>query len=426
MEASLDRAMLLLNQSRFELAEAELRRSLADDPDNPLGHAFLAVCLAERKDKAAAQEEARLAIHLAPDLPFAHYVLAKILFQQDRHDEAEASAREAIRLDPSDADAFALLAAIRFDRRQWKEALAAAEEGLSRDAEHLDCANLRAMALVKLNRPRDAFETIEGALARDPENALSHANRGWTSLEQGDHAAALGSFREALRIDPELEWARMGMVEALKARHLLYRLMLRYFLWMSKQSRSSQWILILGLVVGRRALRMLAEAVPALRPVVVPVLVLLFVFVYLTWVADPLFNLLLRLNRFGKYALSREQRVASNWVGACALGAMASLAAWGGFWATGSSLRLLGFAGTVYFAALILPVAGTFAVPSGTPRALMALYTMALAAIGPACVALVVMGDRPHLWTVAMGLIMAFFVGVAASTWVGIFLGRTR
>ena len=114
----------------------------------------------------------------------------------------------------------------------------AAERGLAIDPEHNVCTNLRAMALVQLGRKDEAAETLGSALANDPENALTHANQGWALLHQGDHQRALEHFREALRIDPELEWAQAGIVEALKAQYLIYRLMLRFFLWMGRQSQT--------------------------------------------------------------------------------------------------------------------------------------------------------------------------------------------
>ena len=113
--------------------------------------------------------------------------------------------------------------------------------------------NLRAMALVNLGRKREAAEAMRGTLAKDPQNAFSHANQGWTLLHQGDHAQGLEHFREALRIDPELDWAAAGTVEALKARHLLYRLMLRYFLWMSRLGGRARWGVILGVLFASRS-----------------------------------------------------------------------------------------------------------------------------------------------------------------------------
>lgn len=216
---------------------------------------------------------------------------------------------------------------MHFDQRRWQDALDAAEEGLRLDPEHAGCANLRAMALVKLGRRGEAGATIDSALAKDPENATTHANRGWTLLEQRDPARALEHFRESLRLDPDNAWARQGIVEALKARNPVYAVMLRYFLWMSKLSRRAQWGVILGGYVGNRLLAGAAAANPEIAPLVLPLRILYVAFVLLTWTAQPLFNLVLRLDRFGRLALSDEEIVESNSIGAVILLGLLSLGA---------------------------------------------------------------------------------------------------
>src|SRR5262249_19742642 len=156
------------------------------------------------------------------------------------------------------------------------------------------CNNLRAMALVKLGRPAEAGATIDAALARDPENALSHANQGWAYLERNEPAKALEHFREALRLDPTSAWARMGVLSALKARNPVYRVMLQFFLWTAKLSRQAQWALLLSFILGQSLLRSIGQSYPALAPVVYPIGLAIFGFLVMTWIADPLFNLLLR------------------------------------------------------------------------------------------------------------------------------------
>src|SRR5262249_2143492 len=160
---------------------------------------------------------------------------------RNRPDEAEVAIAEAIRLNPLDADYHQLLAGVRYEQRRWPDALAAAQEGLRLDPEHVGCNNMRALALVKLGRQGEPGRTPEPSLARDPDNAMTHANMGWALLEKAETAKSLDHFREALRLDPELEWARAGIVEALKARYLIYRWILHYFLWMQKLSHKAQW-----------------------------------------------------------------------------------------------------------------------------------------------------------------------------------------
>lgn len=317
MNPNLQRAILLVQQHRHEQAINELRQSLTADPHDPYGHALLGLCLAKLEKFQDATAEAQQAIHLSPDFPFAHYAHASILHDRHRYVEALAAINEALRLDSSDADYFALLSNIHIDEKRWRDALEAAERGLQLDSEHVACTNLRAIALVKLGRKAEAGATIDAALARNPDNAITHANQGWTLLQRGDHKKALEHFREALRLDPENEWARHGIVEALKARNFIYAFMLRYFFWISRFRGKTQWAIILGAVIGNRLLGAVAASQPSLKPWILPIQILYVTFALMTWIADPLFNLLLRLNRFGRLALSREQVVAANFLGAC-------------------------------------------------------------------------------------------------------------
>ncbi len=368
MSARLDRVGVLMQQSRFKLAEQELRQELAEDPHQPYAHAMLALCLAGEKKYAEAQREAGAAVHLAPDLAYCHYVLASVLADQDRFADAEPVAREALRLDPEDADYYALLSRIQLGRRRWPEALAAAEQGLQLDADHVGCTNLRALALVKLNRREEAGATIVAALARDPENAVTHANQGWTLLQRHQPEKAMEHFREALRLDPELDWARSGIVEALKARHFIYRLMLGYFFWMSRLSRRAQWGVVIGGYLGYRFLYSFAQNNPAYAPFLWPVLIVYFLFAVMTWIARPLFNLLLRCSRFGRLALSRDEILASNWVGGSLALALLCLALW---LVTRNSTALLA---ALTSSLMVIPLAGTFRA-TGKPRRTLAIYT---------------------------------------------------
>lgn len=375
MSAHFERATLLFHQSRFDLAEQELRLALAEAPDSGPAHALLSLCLGRQHKKEEAIAAGETAVGLAPDLAFTHYALADALFRADRNEDAARAVDAAIELDPSDADLFALRAAIWFDQRDWVAALAAADQGLSLDPEHDGCTNLRAMALVQLGRKAEAGTAIAGALERDPESSLGHANQGWTYLHQNQPRKALEHFREALRIDPDQAWARAGLVEALKARYLVYRVMLGFFLWMGRQTAKVQWAVVIGIFFGQRVLGAAARANPGLAPVIDLVMYALFAFVLLTWMADPLFNLLLRLNRFGRLALRRDQIVASNWLGACLL--------------VTAGVFVVGLVGPWYFPVyatvpclvVSAAVTGVFKVRAGWPRLLLAVWAAALAAL---------------------------------------------
>ncbi|MCI0537630.1 MAG: tetratricopeptide repeat protein [Verrucomicrobiales bacterium] len=377
MNPNYSRGALLFEQGRHDLAEKEFRQALSAEPDDAQAHAMLALCLAEQKRFDLATEEARQAVHLAPDEPFAHYALARVFYDRNRHEEALAAITEAVRLDPADADYYSLQAAIHFDDKRWVEALAAAERGLQFNAEHIGCNNLRAMTLVKLGRRAEAGATIEATLSRNPESGVTHANQGWACLERGERERALEHFREALRLDPQSEWARAGIVEALKAGNFLYALMLRYFFFMSKLSPRVQWGVIIGGYFGNRLLASLAKGNPHLTPWVLPVQILYLAFVFLTWTADPIFNLVLRLNRYGRLALTDEQRVASNWVGTSVGLALISI-----LLALAFEFRAVFLFGAFVFGFLVIPLAASFKCQPGWPRQTMIAYTCLMATAG--------------------------------------------
>ena len=425
MNPNLQRAILLVQQHRHEQAIPELRQALTGGPLDPYAHAMLGLCLAKLEKFQEATAEAQRAIHLSPDFPFGHYAYASILHDRHRNVEALAAINEALRLDCSDADSFALLAAIHIDEKRWREALEAAERGLQLDSEDIACTNLRAIALVKLGRKAEAGATIDTALSKNPDNAVTHANQGWTLLQRGDHKKALEHFREALRLDPENEWARHGIVEALKARNFIYAFMLRYFFWMSRFSGRTQLLIILGGYFGNQLLRGLAASQPELAPWVLPIRILYAVFALMTWIADPLFNLLLRVNRFGRLALSREQVVAANYLGACLLLAIIALA---GCIAFGTDTPWLMAA--IVFGCLAIPVSGTFKCSSGWPRNAMALYSGALALVGLLALGCFAGADLQPGKRIILDAATAFFglfiIGAIGSTWVANFLIMQR
>jgi tetratricopeptide (TPR) repeat protein len=419
MNPNLERGILLYQQSRHELAEEQLRQSLATDPHDSYTHALLALCLTAREQFDEATNEARLAVHLGPDFSFAHYALAKVYYDRNRRKEALEAIEQAIQLDSTDSDYFAMLSTIHFEDKRWEAALNAAEQGLEFDPEHVACTNLRAMALVKLGRKAEAGASIETALAKNPENSSTHANQGWMLLEQGDPKRALEHFREAIRLDPENDWARAGIVEALKARNFIYAVMLKYFLWMSKLSPRAQWGILVGGVFGIRILGKLGRDNPELMPFILPVRVLYVAFALMTWIADPLFNLMLRLNRFGRLALSREQVIASNWIGACLVLGLFGL---GMCARTGFELSNPWLVFTMVFGFLLIPIAGTFRCNRGWPRNAMAIYTGVMALFGVLAVTILLLNhlaaDPSKLVdSLGMLLFLVFLFGAMGSGW---------
>ncbi|WP_373650876.1 MULTISPECIES: tetratricopeptide repeat protein [unclassified Schlesneria] len=375
MSIHISRAQLLYQQHRYSLAEDELRLALAEGTDAPTAHALLALCLYMQDKLDEAITEAEAAIGEAPQEALGFYALAAIQRHRRRWKEARTAIEEAIHLEPWDADHFGILASIEAGQYRWTQALEAAEQGLECDPDHVNCNNMRAVALVNLGRKDEAGQSIDATLSRNPEDAVTHANQGWTKLHQGLPADAATHFREALRLEPNLEWARLGMVEAMKGRFFLYGWLLKFFLWMTRFPPNVRFALVLGMVFGQFALTSLMRMAPMLEPLAGPISLVYVLFVWMTWTAPSLFNLVLQTDSFGRLILSPSERLESMLIGAClvmgllvaSVSFLYDLAIAPVFWKTG--LLYLG---------LMLPLSATFR-QSPEHRTLFAVYTLGVA-----------------------------------------------
>ncbi|MGD9646518.1 MAG: tetratricopeptide repeat protein [Pirellulales bacterium] len=417
------RGILLLQQHRYDLAEQAFRQALADQPHHELGHAMLSLCLRELDRQAEGIVEAQTAIGLDPELALGHYALALNLLDRKKHAAALAASREAVRLDPHDADFHAAEAVIELTSERFREGLAAADRGLACNPKHTQCLNLRAMALRHLGRGSEAQAASGQVLADAPEDSLAHAVHAWNFLEQGRVPEALAHFGESLRLDPNNEYARLGMVEALKARYRVYRWFFAFRVWQARLGRRLQWVFIIGLLVFMRTTRAAGNAVPAFELPARILIGLYMAFVFLSWAGTPLSNLLLRLNRFGRQALNRHETRSANAVGVCLL-----LAATCALLAIVPLLRAPGIAGGIMFVVLILPVAAVFSARAGWPRWAMGGYAALLLLIAVAAIALAtseqLAGNEVIATKLAVNGTVACLIGAALGTWLSLLLPK--
>lgn len=315
IQAQLERAQQLVSVQRYKDAETELRSILSLHPENTEALALFSICLSEQGKLSEAIKVIQSAIGKEPDNDRLLYLQALFYFNDDKPKEAEKFIRNAIAYDPHNADYFGILSAINLKQKNWQQALENANEGLEADPDNLQCLNSRSSALYKLDKKDEAYATIQEALNQDPENAHTHANVGWSLLEKGDHKKALEHFREALKINPGYDYAKAGMVQALKAQYLFYRIFLKYAFWISNFKGKAQWAIILGLYFGVKYLDHLSTSNPDLAVFLNPIIYLYIAFAISTWIITPLSNLFLRLNVYGRYALTEDETKSSTYVG---------------------------------------------------------------------------------------------------------------
>ncbi len=314
-QEQIERIELLITSKRYELAQSQLQQLLIENADDSYLYYLLSSVKYNQNLYSEAEALVNTAISLYPDGGFYFYFKACIYLADEKYAEVESLLLTAIALEPETAEFKAKMSQYKLLKKDFKGSLSFANQALEDDPENILGLNMRSTALLKLNRKEESFATIEGALREDPENSFTHGNYGWSLLEKGNHKKALEHFRDALRYNPDNYNAQSGMVEALKASSFLYRGYLKYVFFMEKLSEKGQWIFVLGFYFGSKLLRMLGEKVPVLEPYIFPIIVLLALFAFSTWIITPLSNLFFRFNPYAKFLLDKKEMIASNFVG---------------------------------------------------------------------------------------------------------------
>lgn len=322
---SLPRAELLIRTRRYADAEDALREALREDPDDAEAHLLLGHCHLQAKDLPAARREAGEAIRLAPGDARPFLLRASVELAGRRPEAAVEAAHEARRRAPDWAEPLNLLAQHEARRERWPEVLAHAEEALALDPENPAASGLRTLALTHLGRAGEAAGAAARGLAQDPHDPDAHVVRGVTLLHGGEAKQAEAAFLEALRLEPGHEGAAAGLVMALKRRSRVLRPVFAFFFWMQRIPPRVRAGLIVGAWLLFQLLSRASDANPALRPLVLPLLIAYGAFCVLTWVADPLMNLALRLHPVGRHALSPQDRLSGTLFGAGTLGALGAV-----------------------------------------------------------------------------------------------------
>ncbi|MBC8755230.1 tetratricopeptide repeat protein [Kordia sp. YSTF-M3] len=369
------RGVQLFELGRFKEAIPLLQKAVTESVDNYVSKYYLALCFfnVDAYDKSSIIIDELL--QNTPNEGNLFFLKAQIASRLDKIPEALNLVNQSIALDPYQADYFGFKGALLMDKKKFEPALEFVNEGLKLDPKNTACLNIRARLLTKLNRKEEAEETVEHILYDNAEDDYAHANVGWVALESGDTQKALHHFRQALQINPNMQYAREGMSTALKSKNFFYKWYLKYAFWMSNQSSRNQWIFIIGLyLVYRFGIRLLQAS--DLTFLIIPLVIAYLLFVLGGWIMEPLSNTILLADSYGKYLLKDREKYSGYAFGGLALAGLLSV---GAYFALGNELFMLW--GFTFFCAL-LPLPGSFLKEKKNARMIGLFYGIAMICVG--------------------------------------------
>lgn len=324
------RGLQLSQLGRYTDAAGAFREALGQNPHDAFALHQLALCqLHLPAEKAQSLATIGQAIALEPE-DADHFVLQSFIFAGlERPREALAAARTALGYDPYLPGAFTAEAQAHLGLSDWPAAEQSARQALALDPDFTVAANQLAHALRLQNKMDENAEQLAGMLARDPEDADTHASAGWSTLQRGRHREAETHFREALRLEPDHESAREGMLNSFRARSRFYRGYLAYVFFMQRIGGKSRWAVVIGLYVAMRMGRAYFTGPKA--GIGVAIVAIYLTFVLWVWLAKAVGNFILLFDPFARLVLRRDEK----WEAATVGGALGlGLLALGGVFAT--------------------------------------------------------------------------------------------
>ncbi len=318
----IEQARFLRDRHRYEESEAMLLVYLSACPDSAEGHCELALTrMSMSGRKKDALESIEKAIGLAPDNAWMQAVRSFAFCDLEKFDKALKSADEAIAADAMCDLAWIAKARSLGGKERWKEAEAAVRKSLEIDPNNSQANNLLSVYLRVQGKTQEANLFTDLQLSQDAEDPFALSNAGWTRLHESKYKEAERLFLEALRLDPEQEYARQGLREAYKTRSVFYRLYLKWALFMQRFEGRSQTLIIISLFIGYKVFQSyLSEINPAFA---ITLALIYMLFIFWVWLASGVGHFILLLDKRARLSLNKQEKLDGSLVGGSFLGGLA-------------------------------------------------------------------------------------------------------
>ena len=194
---------VLMETGKYDAADAEYRKALAETKEYWPGHLRLANALRLEAKFPEALAEFREALRIDPNIPQTHADLGLTLNTQGNAADAIVEFREAIRLDPDSIDGHNNLAVVLASQRRIPAAVDEFKEIIRIDPELALGHYNAAIALADMERDAESAAELREVIRINPSHYNAHYNLGELFRLEGKYDDAARQFREYLRLAPD-------------------------------------------------------------------------------------------------------------------------------------------------------------------------------------------------------------------------------
>lgn len=198
------------NLGDFEEALQQAKAALARNPNNPVAHLNAGMCLHKMRNFDAAKVELRESIRSKPDYELAHAGLGFVLSDLYDYNGSIVEYKKALALKPDNVDSHNGLGWAYVSNGDHVSAIREYREAKRLDPKRLDVRQNLASALMHED-PAASITEFRELVAMAPDYPVCHQCLGNALYRTGRMADAEKEYRTAVRLDPTLVGARIGL-----------------------------------------------------------------------------------------------------------------------------------------------------------------------------------------------------------------------
>jgi len=213
--------VLYAQADRVSCAIPAFEASLSLEQQNWEAHYNLALALLRKGNRARTVAELQTAIQQKPDSVAAHFALGNVRQADGKWEEAAQEFNAVLTVDPHFVPASVALGQVLMSQGKPAAAIACLEKalGLSPPLDQVETLQVaRALAYSQSGEMDKAVGILKNFVAAHPDSADAHFNLGLLYFQKGQPAdleAAVAEYRAALRLDANLDAARISLGRAL-------------------------------------------------------------------------------------------------------------------------------------------------------------------------------------------------------------------
>jgi len=248
-----------IEQGNIDGAIDSLRQALSFDPDIAEAHAYLSLCLLNKKRLHAALNEAKMALVLNSELEIAIYALANTYIGQRKFKEAKIHINHLIDMNPNNSRYYLLNANLHQNLRKFDKILPMLEKALELEPESPDILSELSDYFLRKGDVVKAEKYAIESLQCQPENVAGLVSMGNVLIRRGQLNDARDHAIWALRQDPENNGA-LVLLAGIKARsNPLLGVWWRYSVWLSSMGSTRSILILLFAYVVYRIVTMASQ-----------------------------------------------------------------------------------------------------------------------------------------------------------------------